>query len=243
MSEQDKAPLGPVWMLAGVGSAMLASKLMFDTAVRVHRAGRPVRLLMGAAPFAMAGWMLSRMGTGERVSVLPAEGGPAPERKRSLDAMEAELITEPVALVEAATEAVAEADLVLEAFEPEFASEPESNPVAEAAPEGEPAPEEFEAEIIAEPQPPVETADNARPTALGQPRHEGADDLKRIKGIGPKLEGQLNELGYFHFDQIASWGPEELAWIDENLQGFTGRATRDEWIEQARTLAGGSLLN
>ena len=46
-------------------------------------------------------------------------------------------------------------------------------------------------------------------------------------------------MGIFHFDQVSSWGPAEQAWIDENLQGFKGRASRDNWVEQAKTLAAG----
>jgi NADH-quinone oxidoreductase subunit E len=78
-----------------------------------------------------------------------------------------------------------------------------------------------------------------RPTGLGEPRPGGADDLKRIKGVGPKLEEVLHRLGYFHFDQIAAWSPDELAWVDSHLEGFNGRASRDDWVGQARILAAG----
>ena len=69
------------------------------------------------------------------------------------------------------------------------------------------------------------------------PRKAGADDLKLIKGVGPKLEKLLNEMGFYHYDQIAKWGPAELAWVDANLEGFIGRASRDNWIDQAKSLA------
>ena len=75
-----------------------------------------------------------------------------------------------------------------------------------------------------------------RPTALAA-ADGAADDLKRIKGVGPKLEAMLNGLGYFHFRQIAAWAPEELAAVDEDLGGFSGRATRGDWIAQAKLLA------
>ncbi len=57
-----------------------------------------------------------------------------------------------------------------------------------------------------------------------------------MSGVGPKLEGALNGLGVWHFDQIAAWGPAEVAWVDARLQ-FRGRVLRDDWIEQARVLA------
>ncbi|MEP3440548.1 MAG: NADH-quinone oxidoreductase subunit E [Sulfitobacter sp.] len=78
-----------------------------------------------------------------------------------------------------------------------------------------------------------------KPATLKAPRKAGADDLKLIKGVGPKLEGLLNSMGFFHFDQISKWGQDELAWVDQNLEGFKGRATRDNWVEQAGKLARG----
>ena len=65
------------------------------------------------------------------------------------------------------------------------------------------------------------------------------DDLKQIKGIGPKLESLCNRLGFFHFDQIAAWTEDEVAWVDQNLEGFKGRVTRDNWVAQAQVLAAG----
>ncbi|MBN8291612.1 NADH-quinone oxidoreductase subunit E [Rhodobacter sp. NTK016B] len=81
--------------------------------------------------------------------------------------------------------------------------------------------------------------EQARPQALDAPREGGADDLKRIKGIGPKLEQLCNSMGFYHFDQIANWTPQEIAWVDSNLEGFKGRVTRDEWVAQAKQLAAG----
>ena len=81
-----------------------------------------------------------------------------------------------------------------------------------------------------------ETA-GTRPGKLDVPRAEGPDDLTRIRGIGPKVEKLLNSLGFFHYDQIATWSDADIAWVDENLAAFRGRATRDGWVEQAKALA------
>ena len=78
-----------------------------------------------------------------------------------------------------------------------------------------------------------------KPRTMSAPRKSGADDLKLIKGIGPKLEVMVNSMGFFHFDQIAKWGQDELAWVDQNLEGFKGRASRDNWVSQADKLARG----
>jgi NADH-quinone oxidoreductase subunit E len=77
-----------------------------------------------------------------------------------------------------------------------------------------------------------------KPRTMKAPRKAGADDLKMLKGVGPKLEKTLNDLGFFHFDQIAKWTAAEIAWVDDNLK-FKGRIERDGWIDQAKTLAEG----
>ena len=81
--------------------------------------------------------------------------------------------------------------------------------------------------------------DRVKPQALAAARGGVADDLKLVKGIGPKLEQLCHSLGFYHFDQIANWTAAEIAWVDENLEGFKGRVTRDEWVMQARDLAAG----
>ena len=81
-------------------------------------------------------------------------------------------------------------------------------------------------------------ADEDKPELLTAAREGGPDDLKKIKGVGPKLEGILHDMGIFHFDQIAKWTAQEIAWVDERLK-FKGRIERDGWIDQAKTLAAG----
>lgn len=83
------------------------------------------------------------------------------------------------------------------------------------------------------------TSEGTKPAMLSGPRASGADDLKRIKGIGPKLEELCHHLGVYHFDQIAAWDANEVAWMDSNLEGFYGRVSRDDWVGQAKILAAG----
>ncbi|TVP71997.1 MAG: NADH-quinone oxidoreductase subunit E [Rhodobacteraceae bacterium] len=106
--------------------------------------------------------------------------------------------------------------------------------------------QEATAKSKAKPEARAKGADDAAPDASIGVKPEmlsaakgAADDLKRIKGVGPKLEGLLNSLGVFHFWQVASWGTEEVAWVDENLEGFRGRVSRDDWVAQAKILAEG----
>ncbi|SLN15389.1 NADH-quinone oxidoreductase chain 2 [Roseovarius gaetbuli] len=89
----------------------------------------------------------------------------------------------------------------------------------------------------AEPQAPA--GPGKKPKMMKAPRKSGADDLKMIKGVGPKLEKLLNDMGFYHFDQVAKWTEDEVSWVDQNLEGFKGRVSRDTWVEQAKLLAEG----
>ena len=86
---------------------------------------------------------------------------------------------------------------------------------------------------------PASGGPGTKPSTMDAPRDNRPDDLKMIKGVGPKLENMLHGMGIFHFDQIAKWGEAEVAWADQNLKGFKGRVSRDGWVEQATKLAAG----
>lgn len=95
----------------------------------------------------------------------------------------------------------------------------------------------------ATPQPAPQAAPAAEPAPAPAPAPQTApacaDDLTRIKGIGPKLVARLGELGITTYAQIASWSEADVARIDALLGRFAGRITRDQWIEQAKLLAAG----
>lgn len=95
---------------------------------------------------------------------------------------------------------------------------------------------ELEAELDAKP---AASAAIEGVTFLSAPIEGTPDDLKKIKGIGPKLEETLHQMGVYYYRQIASWGASNLAELDDRLDSFKGRAGRDNWIDQAKTLASG----
>jgi len=68
---------------------------------------------------------------------------------------------------------------------------------------------------------------------------ETADDLRRIKGLGPKMLTLLHTLGITRYAQIASWSDADLDELDGKLGAFAGRPRRDNWVEQARLLSSG----
>jgi predicted flap endonuclease-1-like 5' DNA nuclease len=76
-----------------------------------------------------------------------------------------------------------------------------------------------------------------RPAGYVAARGGAADDLKLIKGVGPQNEERLHALGIWHFSQIAAWTPANVEWVGAYL-AFPGRIEREEWVAQAKALAG-----
>lgn len=109
-------------------------------------------------------------------------------------------------------------------------------PVAVSAPVGAPAPAATPAPAAAFVSTAPAAASPEGPAKLSGPRGGMADDLKEIEGIGPAMEKLVNEMGFFHFDQIAGWSEADVAWVDANLKGFKGRVTRDRWVAQAKII-------
>lgn len=79
-------------------------------------------------------------------------------------------------------------------------------------------------------------AERTEPTVA---QADTADDLGRLKGVGPKLVALLGTLGVTRYDQIAAWSEADIDRVDAQLGPFQGRIRRDDWVEQARLLAGG----
>ena len=129
------------------------------------------------------------------------------------------------------------------AVEAETAAEEEGAPAKTTAP-ARPAASESKAAASRKPAKksaePASTGKPARPKGLPKARSGKPDKLQMISGVGPKLEKTLHGLGFFHFDQIAAWGKDEVAWVDEHLR-YKGRIERDEWIAQAKLLAASDM--
>ena len=86
--------------------------------------------------------------------------------------------------------------------------------------------------------PPVASVGPSKPVGFASPLNDKADNLKLIKGIGIQNEKICNDLGIFHFAQIADWSSDEAAWVGHHM-AFPGRVEREHWIAQARLLASG----
>lgn len=88
---------------------------------------------------------------------------------------------------------------------------------------------------VAAPEPETEKRPKIA-AAVGEP-----DNLRQIKGVGPKLNSLLGTLGVTRFDQIAAWGEPDIAEVDGYLGSFQGRISRDNWVDQAGYLAKGDI--
>lgn len=78
--------------------------------------------------------------------------------------------------------------------------------------------------------------------AIGIAAAEGEpDNLRKIKGIGPKLATMLSGLEIARYDQIAAWSAMDIDRVDAHLGTFKGRVARDNWVEQAALLASGRI--
>jgi molybdopterin-containing oxidoreductase family membrane subunit len=62
------------------------------------------------------------------------------------------------------------------------------------------------------------------------------DDLKKISGVGPKLEEKLHKLGIYTFEQVSKMTDSEYDMLDRIIDEFPGRAKRDDWAGQASKL-------
>ena len=106
------------------------------------------------------------------------------------------------------------------------------------------------AKAKAAPKPKVKAAPKPKAKAKAAPKPkvlytdgptDGApDDLKLIKGIGPKFEKDLHSKGIYYFRQIAAWKAADVKMVEGVIDSIPGRIKRDEWVKQAKGLAKGA---
>ncbi len=171
---------------------------------------------------------------------LAAEAAAKAEADRQAAAAKAEsdrLAAEAAAKAEADRKAAA-AKAELDRLAAEAAAKVEADRQAAAA---KAKSDRLAAEATAKPeadrQPDASVGPGVVPAALAAP-NGAADDLKLIKGIGPRNEKTLNGLGVYHFSQIADWTPDNAIWMGHHM-AFPGRIERESWIPQAKLLAAG----
>lgn len=130
---------------------------------------------------------------------------------------------------------------------PELVEEPVKAAVPVAEPETMVPEPVTEAVVAAAPVAEVLDAPPAKVKAAAKPVRRKAvprateaktDDLKKIDGIGPKLEQVLNGRGISSYRDIALWSEADVERLDGELN-VGGRIVRDNWVEQAKALMKG----
>lgn len=105
------------------------------------------------------------------------------------------------------------------------------------------APKKRAADLLQEAAPDLvaatEKGASAETSGAPEPETETApvsDDLTQIKGLGPKAAAKLSENGVTSLAQIANWTADDVARMDEMING-RGRIERDDWVGQAKALS------
>lgn len=192
-----------------------------------------ILILLALLVAALVIWMLMKRSrpAGQHVDTSATAVGAAVETMRNV-------VEETAEAVEHALGRDVPDDEVIEATPVKTRDAAPAEPVRarEAAPA-----EPVKARDVAPPAPPVvATPKRAALTSIGIAAAKGEpDNLRQIKGLGPKLNTTLSDLGITRFDQIAAWSADDIAKVDAHLGTFKGRITRDNWVEQAGFLAKG----
>lgn len=175
-------------------------------------------ILLGVVLLVLAAWLLSRLNRKAKV----LDDGTAPTLTRDVLDEGAERAKRNQALIDAPLSVALTQGQLSAAANSQQVAATSMDTDAEAGPQVKPAPVPVRAPAPAT----VQTS-------------AAADDITRIKGVGPKLVALLGELGVTSYAQIAAWSDADVERIDAELGRFKGRITRDQWIAQATLLAAG----
>jgi large subunit ribosomal protein L21 len=130
------------------------------------------------------------------------------------------------------------AEILTQGAKPSKAAKPKAEARAAEPQPAEPKPAEAaEAKRAAEVAKAASTETGAKP-AKAAPGEIDASNLSLISGIGPTIEKKLRGAGITSWNDIAAWSEADIARWDEELS-LRGRATREEWVQQAKELLAG----
>lgn len=79
----------------------------------------------------------------------------------------------------------------------------------------------------------INSEQSSRPVWILEAPDDNADDLQKIRGIGPVMERLLNEIGIYHYNQLARMNESDCIWIADRIKTFPKRIKRDRWQQQA----------
>ena len=89
------------------------------------------------------------------------------------------------------------------------------------------------APLANEPVSKYNSPDSWAPDGLMLSNVDSVDDLKLIKGVGPKMEERLNNLGIYTYSQVASLNENNIAWARDRLKS-TRKLSIEGWVLSAK---------
>jgi len=190
----------------------------------------------------LVAWWVFAASRKTRVEIAPKDAAETPVRRNQalIDAPPAaDAIPPASSMMAGPAEAVAPAMPLVVPDVPAPVAPPVAPPVATPVSAAPVRPEAAPAEAPA--AAPEAPAQEPAPAAVQAPAQgkSAADELTRIKGLGPKLAEQLRALGITSLAQIAAWDDADIDRIDAQLGRFQGRIRRDDWRTQAGLLVAG----
>ncbi len=230
-----RAPEGLDDLMTNPAAAMAAA-----TAFGLGMAAQMSKLFLGSIQGAMeVTGQIARQLEDERKA---AEAEKPAEAKAEAPAQTAEPAPAPKAKPEKPAAAKVKAKAATPAkVVPVKADKPAPAPKAKAAPKAKSAAKPAEppqVKAAAKPKAAPKAKEDVAAAAAKPKKASGkADDLKRIDGVGPKVEQVLKGRGITRFQDLAEMDETALVALDKEL-GLDGRALRDDWAGQARRLAG-----
>jgi predicted flap endonuclease-1-like 5' DNA nuclease len=246
-ADMKNGPHFEMWVI-GIAAGLVAGAVMYVVGEYGFMAAAFVGALVALVVGAMFGLPQAKVGplppTAEEkadaeaaaaamvpaASAKPAAAKPAP--------VVAEAVTEKPAVAEVAPAAF----VAMPAAEPKPAKTPRAAKPAAAKPAKAPAAAKPAKDAaVAAPAKAPKAKKETGPKRLTGPRKGIADDLKEIEGIGPAMEKLVNGMGFYHFDQIASWSDADVALVDSEMKTFKGRIVRDKWVAQAKIIVAEGL--
>ncbi len=83
----------------------------------------------------------------------------------------------------------------------------------------------------------VQTTPSVHVPSISSEEAPKADDLTLIDNIGPFLQGKLNEVDIYRYEQIANWSEADIVTYTNLIGYIPGIIQRDDWVGQAKSLA------
>ncbi len=68
------------------------------------------------------------------------------------------------------------------------------------------------------------------------PKTQDADDLTRLKNVGPLLQQHFHQVGIYLFDQVSKLTERDFELLDEVIENFPIQENREGWVAQANKL-------